>query len=471
MNTQNYRLIVAIDVGGTETKYNLYDLKSQKFIINTAIDKSFQLRCEENRNGVNSSQNNNLILDDFVETLGTLIENSLSIANKAMPESYTIKDIYGIGICVPTQVDSNGYIKRIPAFRIGDFNLIEKIQNLPDLSTKEIKFKVIHDVLMHTLGMYRALKIKNLRRDIESLMVVSAGTAAGVGIRLDALNTETKLIYGSEFNFPANILRGYGIRWSIRDKESEIDTYKCRDLGWKVARVGIENTFVERVDEILGSPTAIAIINGENVENLYDKIIEECKEGYHLANRIVVECFDSDNSINCTDDFSQENINKKIENIFKNVLNDFIDSKLIKFIFTEGFPIICKRKESVSKKISNKKINSLSIDSAANDGDVFARKAIEECANNLGLCLSIIIPIIQPEYLIFAGGVSNSKVWMDSIQQTIKENTPNWYQESYLSKCFLTPNRDEIRPSYCNGQTEVQLLGAIEMISPIDLDK
>ena len=149
---------------------------------------------------------------------------------------------------------------------------------------------------MHTLGMYKALKSIDQTNNIKSLMVVSASTATGIGIRLDDLNNKYKLIYGSEFQFPANILRGYGIKWSI---ENQLNTQQCPDLGWKTARKGIENTFLERVIEILESPTAIAFIqnNVQNIDNLYSEIIKENNQGYHLARRIVVESLDSDNLV------------------------------------------------------------------------------------------------------------------------------------------------------------------------------
>jgi hypothetical protein len=109
------------------------------------------------------------------------------------------------------------------------------------------------------------------------------------------------------------------------------------------------------------------------------------------------------------------------------------------------------------------KMSSLKIDQAANAGDLFARSILEECATILGLSLSIIIPVIQPEYLIFAGGISKSKIWLDKVKKTIKDNTPNWYEKSDSDKCFLTP--DQIKPSFCESSTEVQLLGAVELIT------
>ena len=81
--------------------------------------------------------------------------------------------------------------------------------------------------------------------------------------------------------------------------------------------------------------------------------------------------------------------------------------------------------------------------------------------------MSIIIPIIQPEYLIFAGGVSKSHVWLNKVEEIIKNNTPKWYEKSDPGKCFLTA--ETIKPHFCKGATEVQLLGGVTLILNSDV--
>lgn len=456
---KNDGFIVTIDVGGTGTKFNIYDLTDQRFIIKTDEDKNFQNKYSKKSKFNLSDEENTEISKEFVDKLIDLIDTSLSKLRQIKGKDYTIENIFGVGICVPAQVAPDGNIARIPAFNIIDLNLKNKLQE--QYKDRKIQFAVINDVSMHTLGMYKALKLKN-KKNIESLMVVSAGTATGIGIRLDALDNKYKLIYGSEFQFPANLLRGYGIRWSMENKSN---ARHCADLGWKTARKGIEDTFIERVVEILVSPTAIAIINNQNVANLFNKIMEENTQGYHLARRIFIECLDSDNASNYIDTI-EENIEKKIENMFQNTIEIFKNSFLVKCKCFQEMPSNQKPRSVAFKEISDKKIGSIEIDAAANSGDDFARGILEECAKILGLSLSTIIPIIQPNYLVFAGGISKSKIWLSTVQKTIEQNIPKWYEKFNLDNCFLTPEKDEIKPSFCEGSTEVQLLGAVELIIP-----
>ena len=479
-NEINIQLIITIDVGGTGTKFNIYDPLSNKFLSQTEEDREFQNKYSTRSELPLNEEENAQISQEFVTSLVKLIDRALIKASTNNNHKYTIENIAGIGICVPTQVDPDGNIEEIPAFKIRDLNLQEelqqKLQEKYQNHIDSIKIRVIQDVLMHTLGMYKALKLMNEKRDIKSLMVVSAGTATGIGIRLDDLNNEYKLIYGSEFQFPANILRGYGIKWSIANQPN---TEKCPDLGWKTARKGIENTFRERVIEILESPTAIAIIRKQSIDNLYDEIIRESNQGYHLARRIVIECLDIDNVNNYSDCYEEE-IERKIEDKFQTTVEQFKNSRLSykniidnasKESINEEEWLKARQSSQQSRKIIFqifptliKKVNSLEIDKAANEGDLFARSILEECATILGLSLSIIIPVIQPEYLIFAGGVSKSRIWLRKVEQTIRDNTPNWYEKSDSEKCFLTP--DKIKPPFCEGATEVQLLGAVELINP-----
>ena len=477
-NKINTQLIITIDVGGTGTKFNIYDRISNIFLGKTEEDRKFQDKySKKNESSLTDSENANII-QEFVESLIKLIDIALKKASTSNNQNYTIENVAGIGICVPTQVNRDGNIDEIPAFKIRELHLQEdlrqKLHEKYQINLDNIKIQVIQDVLMHTLGMYKALKLADETREIKSLMVVSAGTAAGIGIRLDDLNNDYKLIHGSEFQFPANILRGYGIKWSI---ENQPNTQQCPDLGWKVAKKGIENTFVERTIEILQSPTAIAIIRGQIIENLYEKIIKESNQSYHLARRIVIECLDVDN-VNNYSDWYKEEIEKTIEDKFQTTVELFKNSSLIpknmlenlnneqiKEQWLKGRQANQKLSGIIFKKFPTlvKKINSLEIDQAANGEDLFARSILEECATILGLSLSIIIPIIQPDYLIFAGGVSKSRIWLELVKNTIRDNTPKWYEKSDPHKCFLTP--DDIKPPFCEGATEVQLLGAVELIN------
>ena len=481
MFNKNIKLVVIIDVGGTGTKFNIYDRISNRFLSKTEEDRKFQDKySKKNESSLTDAENAN-ITQEFVESLIKLIDIALKKASTNNNQNYTIENINGIGIGVPTQVTPDGDIEEIPVFKIRDLNLQEKLkqklQEKYQIDTQNLKIQVIQDVLMHSLGMYKALKLTDATREIKSLMVVSAGTAAGIGIRLEDLNNKYKLIYGSEFQFPANILRGYGIKWSI---ENQPNTQKCPDLGWKVARKGIENTFVERTIEILQSLTAIAIIRGQIIENLYEKIIRESNQGFHLARRIVIECLDVE-TINHSNDWQEEETEKKIVNKFQNIVAQFKKSPLIPKNLLEEIKSEQTRKQYSAprqnsqqlKKIIFKKfptiiekINSFEVDRIANQGDLFARNIIEECAEILGLSLSVIIPIIQPEYLIFAGGVSKSQIWLNKVEQTIRSNTPKWYEKSNSEKCFLTA--DKIKPSFCEDATEVQLLGAVELVLTSD---
>ena len=481
-NKTNIQLMVTIDVGGTGTKFNIYDPFSNSFKIKTEEDREFQNKYSINPDFLLNKQENTLVSQYFVNSLVELIDIALNKAstsnNQNNNQNYTIENVAGIGICVPTQVNRDGKIDEIPAFKIRNLHLQEelkqKLQEKYQINTQNLKIRVIQDVLMHTLGMYKALKLADGTREIKSLMIVSAGTAAGIGIRLDDLNNDYKLIHGSEFQFPANILRGYGIKWSI---ENQPNTQQCPDLGWKTARKGIENTFMERVIEILESPTAIAITTAQSIDNLYEEIIRESNQGYHLARRIVVECLDVDN-INNYSNWYEEEIEKTIENKFQTTVELFKNSSLIPKNLLENLNNEQIREKRLEARQDNQKlreimfkkfptlierISSLEIDQAANGGDLFARNILEECATILGLSLSIIIPIIQPDYLIFAGGVSKSRIWLEVVKNTIRDNTPKWYEKSDPHKCFLTP--DDIKPPFCEGATEVQLLGAVELIN------
>lgn len=477
-NEINIQLIIVIDVGGTGTKINIYDRINQKFLSKTEENREFQNKYSTKSDLLLNKKENTLISQYFVTNLVELIDRALNKASTSQNPNYTMENVAGIGICIPAQVAPDGSINEIPAFKIRDLHLQEelkqKLQEKYQINIQNLKIEVIQDVLMHTLGMYKALKLADETREIKSLMVISAGTAAGIGIRLEHLNNKYKLIYGSEFQFPANILRGYGIKWSI---ESQPNIQQCPDLGWKIARKGIENTFVERVIEILESPTAIAIIRDKSINNLYEEIIRESNQGYHLARRIVVECLDID-YLNSSKNWSEESIDKKIEAKFQSTIERFKNSILIPKKMLENLEeqqiqeALLKNRQNFQdlKTIIFKKypalleeISSLKIDQASNHGDIFASSIIQECGKILGLSLSVIIPIIQPDYLIFAGGISKSRIWLKEVENTIRNNTPKWYKKSDSNKCCLIP--DDIKPAFCEGATEVQLLGAVELIN------
>ncbi|MDJ0728560.1 MAG: ROK family protein [Crocosphaera sp.] len=468
MSNKSKNLIVTIDVGGTGTKYNIYDRQTEKFILeDTRTDKEFQERFS-------NQPENEEAKTEFVNRLIELINDALEKANEQDETDYKLENIRGVGMCVPGQVEPNGDIKEIAIFKIENFNLKNELEKeLTNRYNQHITCEVIHDVSMHTLGMYRALREKKPTVNISSLLVVSAGTGTGIGIRLEDINprnNQYKLIYGSEFQFSANLLRGYGIKWSIDELQSirTGNEERCPYIGWKTARKGIESTFRERIVEILESPTAIKLINGQNITNLYDEIMKENMQTLHLARRIFIEYLDSDNPDNYKTS-SEEKIKERVENRFKEIVDNFRYSRFIREIeLFKDIPMPIYEMKEIIKPIERKRALEIvpekvkeckDIGKAADNDDKFALSVIDECAEILGHSLIMIIQIIQPSCLVLAGGVSNSDKWFNKVKETIETN---------ITKEITIFRPQNIKPDSCRNTTEVQLLGAVELIEPIN---
>lgn len=167
-NEINIQLIITIDVGGTGTKFNIYDPITNRFMIKTQEDREFQNKYSTKSEYPLNEEENTQISQEFVTNLVKLIDRALIKADTNNNQIYTIENIAGIGICVPTQVEPDGNIEEIPAFKIRNLNLQKELQHKIQLKyqnhIEDIKIRVIQDVLMHTLGMYKALKLMDEKR-------------------------------------------------------------------------------------------------------------------------------------------------------------------------------------------------------------------------------------------------------------------------------------------------------------------
>ncbi len=369
--------IVTLDVGGTGIKYALYDQQEKNFSGEGTV-----FTPQATGDKVTDKET-------FIKSICDTIEKVAEDSGKSLDE------LGGVGVLVPASVDmKTGNIPWLPFIGIRDVNLKDEIYDRLGLNAS-----VGHDTTGQTLGAAKELEEAGELKG--TVLGVAAGTAVGMGVVMKS-DEGYRLMPSPDLGFKTELFRGPGVGRSLGVHIETPD----HNLGWKVAGRGIVNTVAARLNEV--SETSLlkehtlqelSELGRESPDQLYAVIRAASEKGDALPRRIMLESLDTDAGMQLAGNEQRDYVNQRTLSFIKGVQ----DSGLSRMNMDEVTP--------------------LKVDELARGGDVFSKEVLEEAGYFMGAGLSTMTPVINPDKVVLMGGISNSDVWREKVESTVRENT------------------------------------------------